>query len=138
VRFAVVIAVLLLLDGCSSLPPILQRWAGLEIATVTLHRSDTKVSDLYYAFSEDGLVEMPPKKGAYLPGPKVLWKVRGEWLEIDTTHDGTFQTRMRPLKVTSERIVAESPEGKKSVWDYTWVTVVTGMEERKPSGVWMW
>jgi hypothetical protein len=45
---------------------------------------------------------------------------------------------MRPLKVTSERIVAESPEGKKSVWDYTWVTVVVGMEERKPSGVWMW
>jgi hypothetical protein len=136
VRLAVVIAVAILLDGCASLPPILQRWAGLEIATVTLTQDHGKISESY-AFSEDGLVEMDPKKGHPLPGPKVTWRVRGEWLEIDTANDGTFQTRMRPLTVTNERIIAENPKGKKSVWGYTWVKVAVGMEERKPSGVWM-
>ena len=135
-RLAVIIAGLMLLDGCASLPPILQRWAGLEIATVTLHRGDAKLSESY-AFSEDGLVEMQPKKGDYLPGPKVAWRVRGEWLEIDTANDGTFQTRMRPLTVTSERIIAENPKGKKSVWDYTWVTVTSGMQEPKRPGLWI-
>lgn len=135
-RLAIVIAVLILLDGCASLPPILQRWAGLEIATVTLVRDDSKVSESY-SFSEEGLAEMEPTKGGYLPGPEVSWRVRGEWLEIDTTNDGTFQTRLRAVAVKNERIVAESPAGKKSMWHYTTVKVVVGMEERKPSGLWM-
>ena len=47
----------------------------------------------------------------------VAWRVRGEWLEIDTGNNGTFQTRMRPLGVTKDGgIVIESATGKKSVW----------------------
>lgn len=133
---AIVIAVLILLDGCASLPPILQRWAGLEIATVTLVRDDSKISESY-SFSEEGLAEMEPEKGGYLPGPEVSWRVRGEWLEIDTTNDSTFQTRMRALTVKDARIVAESPAGKKSAWHYTWLKVTSGMQEPKPTGVWL-
>jgi hypothetical protein len=136
VRLAVVIAAAMLFEGCSSLPPILQRWAGLEIATVTLIRDNAKVSESY-AFSEDGRVEMEAKKGESLPGPIVAWRVRGEWLEIDTANDGTFQTRMRPLTLTNERIIAENPKGKKSVWRYTWLKVAIGMEEPKRAGLWI-
>lgn len=122
-RLAVIIAVSILLKGCASLPPILQRWAGLEIATLTLLRDDPKISESY-SFSEQGLAEMQPKKGAYLPGPTVSWRVRGEWLEIDTNNDGTFQTRLRAITITPERIVAEDPTGKKSVWRYTSIKFV--------------
>jgi hypothetical protein len=109
VRLAVVIAVSILLGACASLPPILQRWAGLQIATGALSRDDPAVSEVYY-FSQDGLVGVGSK------GIRVSWRVRGEWLEIDTTNNGTFQTRLRAITATNDRIVAESRSGEKSVW----------------------
>jgi hypothetical protein len=108
----------------------------LEIATVTLVRDDSKISETY-SFSEQGLAQMQAKKGSYLPGPAVSWRVRGEWLEIDTTNDGTFQTRLRALTVKNEWIVAENPEGKKSVWRYTTLNFVITPERVKPPGVWL-
>jgi hypothetical protein len=92
----------------------------LEIATVSLHRDDPKADESLY-FSDDGLVQVNPKTSDW---PAVAWRVRGEWLEIDTNNDGTFQTRMRAITATKEKIVAQSPTGKKSVWSYTFVKVL--------------
>lgn len=137
-RLAIVIAVSMLLDGCASLPPILQRWAGLEIATLTLFRDDPRITEAYY-FSEQGLAELQVPAGQPVPSSKVLWRVRGEWLEIDTTNDGTFQKRMRAIAIdrTNERIVAESPAGKRGVWRYSSIKVVIKMERPKSPAVWL-
>jgi hypothetical protein len=116
-KVAVVIAVAILLEGCSSLPPILERWGGLEIATFMLLPDNPKAGESF-DFHQDGLVGVGGKDS------DVSWRVRGEWLEIDTNNDGTFQTRMRAITVTKERIVAESPTGKKSVWRYTSVRIL--------------
>lgn len=129
-KTAVVIAVAIFLEGCSSLPPVLQRWGGLEIATTNLSREDSKTGESFY-FSEDGLVEVHPNVS---DERSVAWRVRGEWLEIDTANDGTFQTRMRAITATNGRIVAESPTGKKSVWRKDRVVVVIKMERSKGSG----
>ena len=129
-KTAVVIAVAILLEGCSSLPPVLQRWGGSEIATTNLSREDSKTNESFY-FSEDGLVQVNPQVS---DERSVAWRVRGEWLEIDTANDGTFQTRMRAITATNGRIVAESPTGKKSVWRKDRVVVVIKMERPKGSG----
>lgn len=126
-KWTVIIAVSILLEGCSSLPPILERWGGLEIATLMLWRDDVKVSETL-DFSQDGLV------GVQGQDIEVSWRVRGQWLEIDTNNDSTFQTRMRALSVTPERIVTETPAGKKSVWRYTRNRVVIRMLRPKGSG----
>ncbi len=105
-----VFALLATVAGCSSLPPILQRWGGLEIATTDLHR---KGGDESLYFSEDGSVQVHP---SVTGAARVSWRVRGQWLEIDTTNDGTFQTRMRALAVTKDQVVAESPTRKRTVW----------------------
>jgi hypothetical protein len=130
---AVVIALAILLEGCLSLPPVLQRWAGLEIATTNLQREDSKSGESFY-FSENGLVQVHPSVS---DAPAVAWRVRGEWLEIDTANNGTFQTRMRAITVTDGRIVAESATGKKSVWRKDRVVVVIQMARSKPPGVWV-
>jgi hypothetical protein len=131
-NMAVVVAVAILLNGCSSLPPVLQRWGGLEIATTNLQRDDSNANESFY-FSEDGLVQVHPKAGE---ARAVAWRVRGMWLEIDTTNDGTFQTRMRAIAVTNGRIVAESPTGRKSAWRPDRVRVVIEMVKQKP-GLWL-
>lgn len=125
-RLAVIIALSILLAGCSSLPPILERWGGLEIATLLLLRDDPEVSESF-DFNEGGLVGVRGKD------VDVSWRVRGEWLEIDSNNDGTFQTRLRALTVTPERIVTETPAGKKSVWRYTRNRIVIKMVRPKGS-----
>jgi hypothetical protein len=130
VRLAVIIALSILLEGCSSLPPILQRWGGLEIATLMLLPEDPKVGESF-DFHQDGLVGVGGKDS------DVSWRVRGEWLEIDTNNDGRFQTRMRAITIMPERIVTESPAGKKSVWRKTSTRIVIRMERPKPPGVWL-
>jgi len=109
---SVVIAISIALDGCSTLPPILQRWADLEIATAILQREDSKADESLY-FSEDGRVRVSPKSS---DRPAVRWRVRGAWLEIDSKGDGTFQMRLRAITATKDRVVAEGPTGEKSVW----------------------
>jgi hypothetical protein len=102
----------------------------LEVATVALLRDDPTMSEQYH-FSEDGLVDVSSKD------IRVSWRVQGSWLEIDTNSDGTFQTRMHAIAidVPNQRIVAESPMGKKSRWRYTWVRVVIKMIPPRP-GYW--
>lgn len=136
-RLATIVAALVFLGGCSSLPPILQRWAGLDIATLTLIRDDHSKIPESYSFSEQGLAEMRAPEGTSLPGPSARWRVHGEWLEIDTANDGTFETRMRAIShdVANQRIVVVSATGKKSKWRYTWVTVVIKMIPQRP-GYW--
>lgn len=128
VRLAVIIAMSILLGGCASLPPILQRWAGLDIATFSLMRDDSNVRESFL-FSQDGLTEVGDTHRY------VSWRVRGAWLEIDTNNDGTFQTRLRAITITPERIVAENPAGKKSVWRYTRAYVLGAMVKQKRRGV---
>ena len=97
----------------------------MEIASFTLSREN----DESYSFSDEGLAELPTAKGHPLPGPKVPWRVRGEWLDIDTANDGSFKRRLRAIAIDKEHewIVAESPEGKKTVWWYTSLRFVIGM-----------
>src|SRR3984885_432250 len=107
----------ILLGGCWSRPPILERWAGLEIATLTLERDDPKVVESFYFSEQNRLVLVGTTKG--ISGPAVAWRIRGEWLEIDTNNNGTFQKRMRPIRVMKERIVVESPKRTKRVYKYS-------------------
>jgi hypothetical protein len=115
-----------------TLPPILQRWADLEIATASLDREDSK-TDEAFGFSQDGLVDVSPNRD---DAPRVRWRVRGAWLEIDTANDGTFQTRLRARSFTKDQIIAESPTGKRSVWRIGRVVVVIKMVPQRP-GLWM-
>ena len=129
-KWAVVAAIAILFGGCASLPPILHRWADLEIATANLLREDSNTDETLY-FSQDGRVDLGPQDG-----PRVSWRVREAWLEIDTANNGTFQTRMRAIEVTKDRIVALSPTGKRSVWRNSGVVVVIKMVPQRP-GLWM-
>src|SRR4051794_35613094 len=104
-----VLALLAASAGCSSLPPILQRWGGLEIATTDLSRNNGEES---LFFSQNGTVQV---YRSHTDAGRVAWRVREPWLEIDATKDGTFQTRMRPLAVTKEQVVAETAAGNKIV-----------------------
>lgn len=63
---------------------------------------------------------------------KVLWRVRGAWLEIDTSNDGTFKTRLRVVAIdpANQRLIAESPSGKRSVWGYTSLRITVGVERQ--------
>ncbi len=72
-------------------------------------------------FSEGGRVLVHPRSGR---SAEVRWRVRGQWLEIDTSNDGTFQTRMRAIAVTDDTVVAVSPTGEKSTWTISRVKVV--------------
>lgn len=116
----------ILLGGCATLPHFLQRWADLDISTASLSREDSKVSEGFF-FSQDGLVRV------YHGGSDVTvrWRVRGAWLEIDATNDRTFQTRMRAISFTKDRIVAVSPTGKRTVWRIGRIVVV-GMVSQRP------
>jgi hypothetical protein len=130
-KLAVVAVLSVLLGGCASLPPFLQRWADIDISTASLSREDSKVSEGLF-FHQDGLVRI-------YHGPDEVtarWRVRGAWLEIDTTNDRTFQTRMRALTFNKDRIVAQSPTGKRSVWRIDRVIVVIKMVPQRP-GLWM-
>ena len=129
---AVVAAISVLIAGCATLPPFLQRWADLDISTAHLYRKDSKSGEAFL-FSQDGLVEVSPNSD---DARRVRWRVRGAWLEIDTTNNGTFQTRMRPLSFTKDQIVAVSPTGKRSVWEIARVVVVIKMVPQRP-GFWM-
>ena len=132
-KWAIIAAVAMLSGGCSTLPPVLQRWADLEIATTNLIREDSKAGEAFY-FSQDGRVRVFPNND---DAPAVSWRVRGEWLEIETKNDGTFQTRMRALSIAKDGlIVAESPTRKKSLWRKDRVIVVIQMEPARP-GLWM-
>jgi hypothetical protein len=128
VRLAVIIAVSILLEGCASLPPIMQRWADLDIARFTISREDSRPEESYL-FTEGGLAQLPVAPGQILQNArKVPWRVRGPWLEIDTSNDGTFKTRLRVVGMdpVNQRLMAESPSGKRSVWGYTSVRIVIG------------
>ena len=92
----------------------------MEIATAILEREDSKADESLY-FSEDGLVRVSPKTSDW---PAVPWRVRGAWLEIDSKSDGTFPMRLRAITATKDRIEAEDPRGKKSVWRIIRVRVV--------------
>jgi hypothetical protein len=131
-KWAVVAAISILLGGCASVPPILQRWADLEIATANLLREDSNTGETLY-FSQDGGVQVFPQRS---DAPSVRWRVRGAWLEIDTANDGTFQMRMRATEVTKNRIVVVSPTGKRSVWRVSGVMVVVKMVPQRP-GLWI-
>ena len=77
-------------------------------------------------FTEDGRAQLPVPLGQSLQDARVvLWRVVGAWLEIDTSHDGTFKTRLRVVGMDSpnHRLMAESPSGKRSVWGYTSVRI---------------
>lgn len=111
---------MILLSGCASLPPILERWADLEIATTGLTREDSKTEESLQ-FYQDGRVQVSSKGSET---PRVAWRVRGAWLEIDTNNDGTYKMRLRALTWTNDRIVAVSPTGKRSVWRVDRVVVV--------------
>ncbi len=131
-KWAVVAAASVLIGGCATLPPILQRWADLEIATATLHREDSKTNESL-SFYEDGRAEVNWKSS---DTPKVRWRVRGPWLEIDTENNGGFKMRLRALTWTKDRIVAESPTSERSVWRIDRVVVVIKMVPQRP-GLWM-
>jgi hypothetical protein len=131
-KWAVVAAISILLGGCATLPPILERWADLEIATATLYREDSKTNESL-GFDQDGRVAVNWKSS---DTPRVRWRVRGPWLEIDTDNDGGFRMRLRALTWTKDRIVAESPTGKRSVWTPSRVTVVIQMVRPRP-GLWL-
>jgi hypothetical protein len=105
-KWTVVVAISLLVGGCATLPPFLERWADLDISSSSLTREDSKTSESLY-FYQDGLVRL------YHGNDEATfrWRVRGPWLEIDTANDRTFQTRMRAVSFTKDRIVVESPTG---------------------------
>lgn len=109
-RLAVIIAVSILLEGCASLPPIMQRWADLEIARFTIWRVDSRPEESYM-LTEDGRAQLPVPLGQSLQDARtVLWRVRGAWLEIDTSNDGTFKTRLRVVGMNppNQRLMAEN------------------------------
>lgn len=138
-RLALVVAIFISLEGCASLPPIMQRWADLEIARFSIHREDSRTEESYL-FTDDGLAQLPVAPGQILQeARKVLWRVRGAWLEIDTSNDGTFKTRLRVVGIdpTNQRLMAESPSGKRSVWGYTSLRIVSGVVRQNPRpGYW--
>lgn len=111
-KWAVVAAISILLGGCTTLPPILERWADLEIAKKTLYRENSKTHD-WLSFSENGLVDV---KWNGRETEKVRWRVRGAWLEMDTDNDGTYKLRLRALTWTKDWVLAASPDGKRSSW----------------------
>ena len=111
-KWALVAAFSSLLAGCATLPPILHRWADLEIATAALKREGPAPHD-FLTFSDDGRVDVTWNGRET---SNVQWRVRAAWLEIDTDNDGTFKMRLRALTWTKDRIVAVSPTGKRSVW----------------------
>jgi len=137
-RFALVVAILISLEGCASLPPIMQRWADLEIARFSIVREDSRPRESY--FTDDGLAQLPVAPGQILQDArKVPWRVRGAWLEIDTSNDGTFKTRLRVVAIApaTQRLLAESPSGKRSVWGYTSLRIVSGAVRQNPRpGYW--
>jgi hypothetical protein len=104
----------------------------LEVATTTLYGEGPN-ADESLAFSQDGLVAVNAKSS---DTPRVQWRVRGPWLEIDTANDGTFQRRMRAIEVRKDRISAVSPAGKRSAWRNSSVVVVIKMVPQRP-GLWM-
>ena len=122
------LAIPILLGGCASLPPILQRWADLEIATAHLIRQDSTTNE-QLSFYQEGRVQVSP--GAD-DAPRVRWRVRGAWLEIDTKNDGTYKMRLRALTWTKDRIVAVSSTGKRSLWTISHVVVVIQMIPQRP------
>jgi hypothetical protein len=134
-KWAVVAAIAIMLGGCASLPPILQRWANLEIATANLIRQDSKTNEQlsFYQYGQIGRVEVSPGAAG---APAVRWRVRAAGLEIDTQNDGTYQKRLRALTWTKNQIVAESPNGKRSLWRISHVVVVIQMVPQRP-GLWM-
>jgi hypothetical protein len=119
-KWALAAALSIVVAGCATLPPFLQRWADLDISTAHLYREDSKTHE-QFLFSQDGFVEVSTGRA---DSPRVRWRVRGAWLEIDTTNDRTFQTRLRALSFTKDRIIAVSPTGKRSVWEIVRVVVV--------------
>ena len=134
-KWAVLVAVSIMLGGCASLPPILERWADLEIATASLSREDSKTNEQlsFYQYGQFGRVEVSPRAA---DAPPDRWRVRGAWLEIDTGSDGTYKMRLRALTWTKNRVVAVDPAGKRSVWRDDRVVVVIKMIPQRP-GFWM-
>lgn len=65
-----------------------------------------------FYFYQDGFVDLHPSCDN---APRIRWRVRGAWLEIDPTNDGIFQERLRALSFTKNQIIAVSPTGKRSV-----------------------
>src|SRR5215212_8477594 len=108
-KCAVLAAISILLIGCASLPPFLQRWADLDVSTTSLTREDSKTGEGFY-FYQDGFVDVSPSRDN---APRVRWRVRGAWLEVDTANDGTFRERWRALSSVDGRVVAVSPTGKR-------------------------
>lgn len=131
-RTIVATAIAVLLSGCANLPPIVERWADLEIATQTLDRDRGKTTESL-AFSQNGLVDV---RWDGKDTNRVRWRVRGAWLEIDTENNGSYNLRLRALTWTREQVVAETPDGKRSVWRTLRVVVTTGMGPPRP-GLWL-
>lgn len=131
-KWAVAAAIALLSSGCATLPPFLQRWADLDVSTSSLTREDSKTGE-GFRFYQDGFADVYPSRN---DAPRVQWRVRGLWLEIDTTNDGTFHTRMRAVSFTKDRIIVVSATGKRSVWRNDRVVVVIKMIPQRP-GFWM-
>jgi hypothetical protein len=125
-------AISMLLGGCASLPPILERWADLEIATQSFYREGSNPRE-FLSFYKDGRVDV---KWDGVATEDVRWRVRGAWLEMDTDNDGTYKLRLRAVSWTKDQIVAASPEGKRSVWRRGAVVVSIGPLPQRP-GLWM-
>ena len=119
-RLPLVIAVLISLGGCAAVPSHSAGvWAGLEMDGLTLERHGPGINE-WFNFHQGGLALVSfAKRPGYIPGPAIPWRIRGEWLEIDTRHDGSFHKRMRAIKVTKDQIVVESPAGTRSVYKHS-------------------
>lgn len=131
-KWVAIVAISILLGGCANLPPVLERWADLEIATQTLDRERGETIDSLQFF-QNGLADVR-WNGKDING--VRWRVRGAWLEIDTENNGSYHLRLRALTWTKEQVVAATPDGKRSVWRTLRVVVTTGMGPPRP-GLWM-
>lgn len=131
-KWAVVTVISILIGGCANLPPILERWADLEIATQTLYRDRGKTTD-WLGFYQNGRMDVR-WNGKDTNG--VRWRVRGAWLEIDVENNGSYNLRLRALTWTREQVVAATADGKRSVWRTSRVVVGSWPLPPRP-GLWM-
>lgn len=134
-KWGLAAAISILLSGCASPPPILERWADLEIATSGLTREDSKTNEAlsFHQYGQVGLAEVSPRTD---DAPAVRWRVRGPWLEIDADNDGTYKMRLRAVTWTKDRVVAASPTGKRSVWRVDHAVVAIVPIPQRP-GIWL-
>jgi hypothetical protein len=119
-KVAFATAVVALLDGCAAAPqqnPAM--WAGLKMNSLTLDLEDPKIAEWLMFYGGGVVAATVGERNGYRAGTGFDWRIRGEWLEIDTRGDRRFSHRMRPVKVMKRRIVVEDPSGSRSVYKYS-------------------